>query len=86
MNKLISVVIPTFNCENLMRDCLESVKKQNYITVMSFFRFIILAVTIFPLVIKFGIIGAGYAVLLSVFGEIPVVLYCAYRVFKKELK
>ena len=30
MNKLISVVIPTFNCENLMRDCLESVKKQNY--------------------------------------------------------
>nr|MBI5456068.1 lipopolysaccharide biosynthesis protein [Candidatus Levybacteria bacterium] len=60
-----------------------AVKKQNYVTVMSFFRFIILAVTIFPLVIKFGIIGAGYAVLLSVFGEIPVVAYYTYKIFKK---
>ncbi len=63
-----------------------AVKKQNYVTFMSFFRFAILAITIFPFVIKFGIIGAGYSVLLSVFGEIPVVGYCVYRVFKKELK
>ncbi len=63
-----------------------AVQKQNYVTVMSFIRFAILAVTIFPLVIKFGIIGAGYSVLLSVFGEIPVVVYYIYRVFRKELK
>ena len=63
-----------------------AVKKQNYITVMSFFRFAILAITIFPLVIEFGIIGAGYSVLLSVFGEMPVVAYFIYRIFKKEIK
>lgn len=61
-----------------------SVKKQNYVTIMSFFRFVVLAITIFPFVIKFGIIGAGYSVLLSVFGEIPVVAYCVYRVFKRD--
>src|SRR5258708_81859 len=30
MNKLVSVVIPTFNCDTLIGDCLESVKKQTY--------------------------------------------------------
>ncbi len=63
-----------------------AVKKQSYVTVMSFFRLIILAVAIVPLVIKFGIMGAGYAVLLSVFGEIPVVAYCVYKIFRKEIK
>lgn len=61
-----------------------AVKKQNYITIMSFFRFLILAITIVPLVIKFGIIGAGYSVLLSVFGELPVVVYFIYKIFRKE--
>ncbi|MCL4385389.1 MAG: lipopolysaccharide biosynthesis protein [Cyanobacteria bacterium] len=61
-----------------------ALKKQKYVTIMSFFRFTILAITIVPLVIKFGIIGAGYAVLLSVFGEIPVVVYLTYKIFKKD--
>ncbi len=30
MKPLVSVVIPTFNCEGIMKDCLESVKKQTY--------------------------------------------------------
>lgn len=30
MNKLVSVVMPTFNCANLVKDCLESVKNQKY--------------------------------------------------------
>lgn len=30
MNKLVSVVMPTFNCESLIKDSLESVKKQSY--------------------------------------------------------
>lgn len=30
MNKLVSVVIPTFNCNSIIKDCLESVKKQAY--------------------------------------------------------
>jgi O-antigen/teichoic acid export membrane protein len=63
-----------------------AVKKQNYITVILFFRFLILAITIIPLVIKFGIIGAGYSVLLSVFGEFPVAAYFIYRIFRKDLR
>lgn len=63
-----------------------AVKKQNYVTVMSFFRFVILAVTIVPLVVKFGLIGAGYSVLLSVFGEIPVVSYFIYKIFNNNEK
>lgn len=30
MNKLVSVVIPTFNCDTIIKACLESVKKQTY--------------------------------------------------------
>lgn len=30
MNKLVSVTIPTFNCDSIIKDCLESVKKQSY--------------------------------------------------------
>ena len=30
MNKLVSVVMPTFNCEHLIKDCLESVKNKTY--------------------------------------------------------
>lgn len=30
MNNLVSVVMPTFNCETIIKDCLESVKKQKY--------------------------------------------------------
>ncbi len=29
-NPLVSVVIPTYNCESLIKECLESVKKQTY--------------------------------------------------------
>jgi O-antigen/teichoic acid export membrane protein len=60
-----------------------AVKKQNYITVMSFFRFLFLAITIVPFVNTFGLIGAAYSVLFSVFGEIPVVIFLIYKVFKK---
>lgn len=32
-NKLVSVVIPTFNCKEVLRDCLESVRAQTYVAL-----------------------------------------------------
>lgn len=59
-----------------------AVKKQNYVTLMTFLRFLVLILTIVPLVIQFGLIGAGYSALLSVLVEIPVVIYFVYKIFK----
>jgi len=61
-----------------------AVKKQSYVTVMSFFRVLVLGLTIFPLVMIFGIIGAAYAALLSVLSEMPIVIYYLYIVFRSK--
>jgi O-antigen/teichoic acid export membrane protein len=59
-----------------------SVGKQNYVTIMTFVRFFGLAATIYPFVLSFGLIGAGYSALLSVIIEIPIILYFLIKVFK----
>lgn len=60
-----------------------SIKKQNYVAQMTFFRVLILLTTVIPLILYYGIVGAGYAMLLSIFVEIPVILYFFYKIFKK---
>lgn len=59
-----------------------AVEKQKYVTVMTFFRVLGLAVTIIPLVSMYGLIGAAYAVIFSVALEIPVIMFLIYKVFK----
>jgi O-antigen/teichoic acid export membrane protein len=59
-----------------------AVEKQKYVTNMTFVRFVALAVTIYPLVKTFGLIGAGYSALFSVIIEIPIILFYVGRVFK----
>ncbi len=61
-----------------------AVKKQSYVTAMSLIRVLVLGLTIFPLVIMFGIIGAAYAALLSVISEVPIVIYYLYMVFRSK--
>ena len=63
-----------------------SVSKQKYITAMVFVRFLGLAITIYPLVSLYGLIGAGYSAIISVIVEIPVVLYLVLQVFKNHAK
>jgi len=58
-----------------------AVEKQRYVTNMTFVRFAGLAITIYPLVKTFGIIGAGYSALLSVVIEIPVITFYVWKVF-----
>ncbi len=58
--------------------------KQNYVTVITLIRCLVILFTIYPLVNSFGILGAGYSALLSVVVEIPVIIFLLYRVFTRS--
>lgn len=58
--------------------------KQKYVTGMTFVRFIGLAISIYPFIQLYGLIGAGYAALFSVLVEIPLILYFVYQIFSKK--
>lgn len=58
--------------------------KQKYVTAMIFLRFFGLAVTIYPLVHMYGLVGAGYSQLLSVIIETPLLFYFVYRIFRNN--
>jgi len=57
-----------------------SVGKQNYVAQMTAARLIGLVIFIVPFVTFFGLIGAGYAMLVSIFFEIPIALYFIKKV------
>lgn len=59
-----------------------SLEKQNYVTFMTLFRVLGLLVTIVPLVLMYGLIGAAYSVIISVLIEIPIIVFLVYRVFR----
>jgi O-antigen/teichoic acid export membrane protein len=54
--------------------------KQNYVTAMTFIRFAALVITIYPLVLMYGMMGAGYSALLSALVEVPVILFLIIRI------
>lgn len=58
--------------------------KQSYVTAMIFVRFTVLVITIYPLVLTYGMIGAGYSALLSVVIEIPVIIFLVYRILRSK--
>jgi PST family polysaccharide transporter/lipopolysaccharide exporter len=59
-----------------------AVGHQDYVARMTFFRVLTVIITIFPLVSMYNMVGAGYAMLLSILVEIPVILYFTRKVFK----
>jgi O-antigen/teichoic acid export membrane protein len=63
-----------------------SVGKQNYVTAMTFARFAGLALTIYPLVRFYGLVGAGYSALFSAIIELPVMFYFAAQILTKKQK
>lgn len=63
-----------------------SVGKQKYVTVMTFTRFAGLALTIYPLVVLYGLVGAGYSALLSAVVEIPIMVYFAVKILSKKIE
>jgi len=59
-----------------------AVRKQKYITIITLVGILGLAVCIIPLVKNFGILGAGYAALISWLIVIPIIFFYLYKVFK----
>jgi O-antigen/teichoic acid export membrane protein len=61
-----------------------SLEKQKIVAGIVFIRLFSLAILIVPLIEKFGMIGAGYAMLLSVIIEAPFMAYAAHKYLKNE--
>lgn len=59
-----------------------AVGKQEYVASMTFARVLGLVIAIIPLTLQYGLIGAGYAALFSVFIEIPIIIFYTVKVFK----
>ncbi len=59
-----------------------SVGKQDFVAQMTFCRVAALVICVVPLVARFGMYGAGVAMLISILVEIPVISYFTYRTFK----
>jgi PST family polysaccharide transporter len=62
-----------------------STNNQKYQTITSFTTFIIMAVSIVPLVKLFGIYGAGISVLIGSILSIPIYLYYIYKSLKPQI-
>ncbi len=61
-----------------------SIKKQQYITVITFISMLVLVVTITPFVNRFGIMGGGYSSLLGTLAVIPLVYVWYKKIFTYE--
>ena len=57
-------------------------KRQDYVTKIYFIRLLVMAITIIPLTNKYGIIVAGFSVLISAVIAIPLTVYFVQRVIK----
>ena len=60
-----------------------SAKRQDYVAQMTLSRLIIVLILVIPLVSKYGMVGAAYAMLISMAVEIPVGIYFASRVLRQ---
>lgn len=56
-----------------------AVKKQKYLTIISIVSFVVMIVSIFPLINQFGLIGAGIAVIL---GSLAALAFMTYYLIK----
>lgn len=57
-----------------------SVEKQNYVSIATFVSMLGLLVTIVPLILKFGILGAGYSALIGTLLAIPFFIFYSIKI------
>lgn len=59
-----------------------SVKRQKYVMIVTFVTLLGLAITIVPLVLTFGIVGAALSALIGALFALPFTLYYCWRIFR----
>ena len=59
-----------------------AVKKQKYLTVISIISFAVMIISIFPLINKFGIIGAGIAEILGSLAALPFMFFYLIKILR----
>jgi len=82
--KVLAIFVPLRAFSSIAVTLFFSFKKQEYVTRVSFFSFLFLAVTVVPLTYKFGIVGAGISVVISSVLVTPLVIYYLSRIFKSK--
>jgi lipopolysaccharide exporter len=60
------------------------VNKQEYATYTTLVSILGLAITIYPLVLKYGIVGAGYSGLIGALVSAPLFVYYSFKILKKD--
>ncbi len=61
-----------------------AIKKQKYVTAVTLASILGLAIPIIPLINRFGIQGAGMAVIIGTVAALPIVLYCLHLTFNEK--
>lgn len=61
-----------------------SLGKQKYVTAATFFSLVFMLLTIFPLTLKYGIVGTGCSVLIASVLEVPIIVFYLIKVFRQE--
>lgn len=59
-----------------------SLKKQNYVMVVTLVGILGLGATVLPLVARYGILGAAYAALVGAFLSVPIAFYLVAKILK----
>lgn len=80
--KVLALFVPFRAFSSVAVTLFFSLKKQEYVTKVSFFSFLFLAITVVPLTYKLGIVGAGISVVISSVLVTPLVIYYLFKIFK----
>ena len=59
------------------------IRKQELVTLFTFVRFFVLAITIYPLTVSYGIVGAAYSAIASALAVLPFMAYFLIKVLSK---
>lgn len=61
-----------------------AVKKQKYISFITFISFTVLISTIVPLINLYGLVGAGISVIISSLSTVPLLIYFLVKIFRNK--